>query len=215
MLPASSGCRCLPSRLLWAAWQPGRRALGSMAQRDRVPCPEPHSKGRSQDLSSERPGLGSWCTGRVPTLRSSRVSGETDERGKGTKRVCNQRPRCCEGNGGLRWNWQAAGDGLPGTAAGGARSGGGASECKGRVVAHGGPVLVAQPASLKARPKSLPSGKRGRSWSWLGVSWGATVPPLAPSSGDSLQAHLLCEGLVTFLPEPVCLLVSAGDGLEE
>lgn len=47
------------------------------------------------------------------------------------------------------------------------------------------------------------------------VSWGATVPPLAPSSGDSLQAHLLCEGLVTFLPEPVCLLVSAGDGLEE
>lgn len=78
-----------------------------------------------------------------------------------------------------------------------------------------GPVLLAQPGSLKARPKSLPSGKRGRSWSWLGVSWGATVPPLAPSSGDSLQAHLLCEGLVTFLPEPVCLLVSAGDGLEE
>lgn len=97
-----------------------------------------------------------------------------------------------------------------------------------------GPARAEGPASAKARwwrtvvpswwhsqvpsrpvQKACPPGKRGRSRSWLGVSWGATVPPLALSSGDSLQAHLLCEGLVTFLPEPVCLLVLAGDGLEE
>lgn len=109
------------------------------------------------------------------------------------QRVCNQRPRCCEGNGGLRWNWQAARDGLPGTAAGGARSGGGTSECKGRVVAHGGPILLAQPGSLKARPKSLPSGKAGQvlelAWGVVGGHCPATGPELwgQPSGPSSLR----------------------------
>ena len=52
----------------------------------------------------------------------------------------------------------------------------------------------------------------------VGCQVGTTIPPLAQNFGGGLWAHFLRgEGLVRGFssPDSVCLLVSAGDGLEE